>query len=360
MQNPDAKQKPYSRAKAYLTSSVVLLFVFAFFWSVDGAIAYILFGFFLFFLALGLLNWPWRKQNGSRYSGNTGGISQAHASQQASTSPAQQSFDSLFEDILGKARKEVQHTQQKQRTQRKHQPPSVQSRKPIVIAVAFIFFVFLIITLSVVFDDGETTAESLPSDYLQQAIYYYNDNRFDSAYTNYQRALKENPQDTEALFGLGNTFSALDKPDSAILLYNRALAINPSLAGVAYNKGWVEYKRKNYSGAAQVLKDVVNKNPDYLDAMQLLGDIYYEQKIMDEALRWYASAYEKGQRNHWICYVMGYLYQTKGDSPRAIDLYKESLSYDSTELDIYQRLGELMPGEEGEYYRSVAQKKNEW
>ena len=40
----------------------------------------------------------------------------------------------------------------------------------------------------------------------------------------------------------------------------------------------------------------------------------------------------------------------------AIDLYKEALSYDSTVVDIYTRLGELLPNEDGNYYRTQAVK----
>ena len=40
----------------------------------------------------------------------------------------------------------------------------------------------------------------------------------------------------------------------------------------------------------------------------------------------------------------------------AIDLYKEALSYDSTVVDIYKRLGELLPNEDGNYYRIQAVK----
>ena len=52
-----------------------------------------------------------------------------------------------------------------------------------------------------------------------------------------------------------------------------------------------------------------------------------------------------------LCYIMGYLYQDKKEPARAISLYQEALTYDSTQVDIYQRLGELIPDNNGNYYQ---------
>jgi hypothetical protein len=51
---------------------------------------------------------------------------------------------------------------------------------------------------------------------------------------------------------------------------------------------------------------------------------------------------------------MAYIYDTKGDNSKAIGLYQEALQYDSTIVDIYKRLGELLPNDEGNYYRTQA------
>jgi hypothetical protein len=51
---------------------------------------------------------------------------------------------------------------------------------------------------------------------------------------------------------------------------------------------------------------------------------------------------------------MAYIYDTKGEYNKAINLYQEALSYDSSVVDIYTRLGELLPGADGNPYRSKA------
>ena len=55
-----------------------------------------------------------------------------------------------------------------------------------------------------------------------------------------------------------------------------------------------------------------------------------------------------------LCHIMAYIYDTKGDYAKAISFYQEALSYDSSIVDIYQRLGELIPGDDGNFYRTKA------
>ena len=86
-----------------------------------------------------------------------------------------------------------------------------------------------------------------------------------------------------------------------------------------------------------------------------LARVYRFQKKYDEAITWYENAYQNGgQRTRILCHIMAYIYDSKGDYERAISLYQEALSYDSSVVDIYQRLGELIPGDDGNIYRTKA------
>ncbi|HMD81728.1 MAG TPA: hypothetical protein VKE92_10500, partial [Anaerolineales bacterium] len=89
--------------------------------------------------------------------------------------------------------------------------------------------------------------------------------------------------------------------------------------------------------------------------MLVMGDCYYAQDNYVDAMVWYENAYENGGiRGAMLCYIMGYIYETRQENERAIELYKEALTYDGTIVDIYQRLGRLIPGDEGNAYRAKA------
>ena len=154
---------------------------------------------------------------------------------------------------------------------------------------------------------------------------------------------------------MGNTAWNMHKLDSAVMMYEQVLLKNPANEDARMNKARIYFDQKNYRAAETELTTLLNQNASNLDAMQLLGDVYYDQEKYTEALNWYERAYSSGQRNNWICYVMGYLYEVKNDNSRAISLYKEALQYDSTVADIYKRLGDLIPGKDGDIYRQRAE-----
>jgi hypothetical protein len=51
---------------------------------------------------------------------------------------------------------------------------------------------------------------------------------------------------------------------------------------------------------------------------------------------------------------MADLYIQQGNNQKAIALYQEALTYDSTDGYTYGRLGSLIQGEDGNYYRTKA------
>ena len=48
------------------------------------------------------------------------------------------------------------------------------------------------------------------------------------------------------------------------------------------------------------------------------------------------------------------VYMAQGQGQKAIALYQEALTYDTMDVYSYRKLGELIPGEDGNYYRTRA------
>ncbi|HEY5744536.1 MAG TPA: tetratricopeptide repeat protein [Chryseolinea sp.] len=235
-----------------------------------------------------------------------------------------------------------------------HQPANPQRRSAAVaiIFVVFVFTIILVVTLSSLFsDDGSMEAYG----YFQTADNQYYNQQYDSARMNYRRAWQVNPKYAEAYLGYGRTLFLQSQPDSAIIVFDQALAIDPDLKEASYRKAEVLSDQKKHNEAITILNQLVADYPDYEDARLALGDCYYTQQKFDEALPLYESVYiNANSRSHILCYIMAYIYDSKGNPQKAIPLYQEALQYDSTVVDIYKRLGELMPGEAGNIYRTKA------
>jgi Tfp pilus assembly protein PilF len=231
-------------------------------------------------------------------------------------------------------------------------PATPQQAKTFVTLVAgFIGSIFMISILVALFG-GDGSEDS--ADYYQKATDYYNSQQYDSAAYYYKLAQIGDPENPELYFERGNAFLNANKMDSALIMYDETLARNPQHGQAQYNKGYIYFNQKNYRQAIDETKKIMDYNPGYNDAMLLIGDSFYNQSQLDSALRWYDGAYANGYRSAILCHLMAYIYDVKGESGKAINLYREAIGQDSTITDIYVRLGEMVPGDEGNWYRQKA------
>jgi len=184
---------------------------------------------------------------------------------------------------------------------------------------------------------------------------HFDAQQYDSAYVEYKHALAIDPDYVEAIVGYGDVLVLRDERDSAILMFDRALELDPDYGEATYKKAAAWYDQKKYNEAIGILTPLLIDEPEYYNARLLMGDCYYVQKNFVDALAWYESAYQNvDTRNANLCYLIGYIYETNQNYEKAIELYKETLTYDDTIADIYQRLGQLIPGAEGDAYRTKA------
>lgn len=303
-----------SRSTFHFRIAIGLLFLLALVWSIDASVVYILTGAILIFGVLGFQNLERiriSKEQSFRFSGNT------------------------F----------------RQERSPEFKPKPVQVAKSVIIAISVVFFLSMAIFIiaTVLSDDGYDSEFQ-----FEQAENFYNEGHYDSAARYYRRALSSAAKNGAALTGYGNTLMMREQYDSAIIFYDKALSVDPSYEKAAYQKATVLSYQKKYPQSIALLKDLLVEDPAYGDASQLIGDNYYNQQQYDSALRWYNKAYHGGIRNRYLFHLMGYIHQTKGDNANAIKFYQQALQYDSSVLDIYQRLGGLLQGQEGDVYRKTA------
>lgn len=181
-----------------------------------------------------------------------------------------------------------------------------------LVVVAFTAFCFVI-----VFDQDTNYDDDNAEYYERIGNEFYSTEQYDSAYYYFKRAIAYDPESTRALYGYANSLYTLGYPDSTIYYYTRVLEIDPKYYDAWYNKAWVYREQKKLDLSSQVLKSLLEDNPDYLIARELLGDNYYDQRNFSEAKRLYLEAWPEDEYN----------------------------------VTLNQRLGELIPGEEGAVYR---------
>ncbi|MBX2965792.1 MAG: tetratricopeptide repeat protein [Cyclobacteriaceae bacterium] len=315
---------------SWLIAAIVFLFVWALFWSVDTLFVYLSLGGFAFCVAKYLLIRLERREAARPVRPDY--HTEQPQSQQRSQSQPQPSLSDQFQNVF------IQNGKL--------------SRKALVVMAIFssVSFFFFIVILAVIFGDDS-------SDFSLEefrARDYYDAGNYDLALHHYRLAMKDDPENTYLMVDAGNCHLNLNRYDSALWFYNRALEFNPENNSATHNIGLVYYRQRKYREAIRQARKVLADNSMNVDALLLAGDAYYTQTQYDSALVFYVDTYNLGYRTATLTHIMAYIYDVKGKTQQAIPLYRETLELDDSIIDVYARLGELLPGEEGLRYRNRA------
>jgi tetratricopeptide (TPR) repeat protein len=95
--------------------------------------------------------------------------------------------------------------------------------------------------------------------------------------------LSKTPNST-AYNNLANFYIGLNKPDSSVIFYNRALEIDPSHSKAHKNLGVVYIFQKKYDAAISHLKQAIALSPTYTNAYLQLGKAYINKQQYNNAL----------------------------------------------------------------------------
>jgi tetratricopeptide (TPR) repeat protein len=116
-------------------------------------------------------------------------------------------------------------------------------------------------------------------------------NDMTSAEKHLRAALKADPQLYDAAFNLGILISST-KPHEAEELLKRAYELNPN-PKYAYTLAFYQHQGGKSEDAVKVLLEVIEKQPTYVDAYLMLGDIFEKQGKPEDARAVYQQALSK-------------------------------------------------------------------
>ena len=129
----------------------------------------------------------------------------------------------------------------------------------------------------------EETANEAPV-YVDRAIIYYQDKKFDEALKELRRALELDPQNTDALYYEGLAYAASNRAGEAQAAWEKARGLNPADLDVAFQLGVLYFNRQEYEKAEPSLRQVYGPEPTRPNIGYYLGFIEYRKKNYREAL----------------------------------------------------------------------------
>jgi tetratricopeptide (TPR) repeat protein len=109
--------------------------------------------------------------------------------------------------------------------------------------------------------------------------------------------LKDNPENVELHFQLGNLYFRKGDQRQAIQRYNKALQLNPKFVPALNNLALVTAANKEYDKALTIFLDVLNYYPDDAETHYNVACMYSRLKRVDESIEWLKKAIDKGYKN---------------------------------------------------------------
>lgn len=126
--------------------------------------------------------------------------------------------------------------------------------------------------------------------------------------------------------------------------YRKSLAISKEQPQVLLNLGVVLNDLKRYEEAILVFRQVLEYQPDNLDAMSHLAYLYERSYMLDQAVEIVNKGLSINSQHPTLTFISGKLQQRNDNKTEAIQLIKRSLELSLTSVlhgDAYSRLGYL-------------------
>lgn len=217
MQPDRIREQQRNQGKQWIAIFGVLLFALALLWSVDKSVVYLLMGASAFSLFKIL-------QHSDTFKSKI-------SVDQDFTTPSQLWL--FWQELKAEFRKSSGNS--------KSQSPQKTVWKIVFVVVGFVFFTSLITSFF-----STDSSDAYASGEYQKATEFYNTQQYDSAAYYYGLVLSRDSENAVLYFERGNAFLNASKTDSALLMYERALALNPKYEQAQYNRAYIYFERKSY------------------------------------------------------------------------------------------------------------------
>ncbi|MDY5969989.1 MAG: tetratricopeptide repeat protein [Bacteroidales bacterium] len=164
--------------------------------------------------------------------------------------------------------------------------------------------------------------------------------KFDEALRLLRRLEEQQPENTDVMYALAGTYSAMDQPRKAIQYYLRAAKDGLELDMVYGNIG-DEYMRLQMNDSALAYyKKALQANPDETRCIYAMADIFTQDDTLDESIHFFSQFVEKNPYSAAGWLVLGEAYRGKGLYEQAESALKYALAVDDKFFPAYDALAQ--------------------
>ena len=155
----------------------------------------------------------------------------------------------------------------------------------------------------------------------------------------YQQALHINPEDAAVWNNLGNAYKNSNQTSKAIEAYQQAIRINPEDDSAWYNLG-IPYKDSNQiPKAIEAYQQAIRINPEYADAWNNLGLVYEGSNHITKEIEAYQQAIRINPKDADAWYNRGIVYIKSNQIAKAIEAFQQAISNNPEHAKAWYALG---------------------
>lgn len=173
-------------------------------------------------------------------------------------------------------------------------------------------------------------------------IIQYELKNYDSAKKYIEASLKLDPTEAFAYFNLANIFRDEQKPDEAIINYQKALQIDPTLGDAYYNLGIIFEGKGQMDEALTCYGKAIQIDSSDAASYNNLGVVLQKKGQIDDAITCFEKALRIKPDNAKTCNNLGIALHDKKQYDEAINIYRRAVLLDSNLADAYNNLGKSL------------------
>lgn len=153
--------------------------------------------------------------------------------------------------------------------------------------------------------------------YINRGQFYITVNNGAMALADFNQAIAINPNSHLAYNNRGNLYLLSGNREVAIADFSKAIELNSDYAKAWFNRGTAQLN-SNPEFAKKDLEQAIAIDPNYFDAYNNLGSVYYQTKEYDQSIRSYTNALQVNTRSASTWLNLSVVKNTVGDYSGAL------------------------------------------
>jgi protein O-mannosyl-transferase len=183
---------------------------------------------------------------------------------------------------------------------------------------------------------------------------FFKQGKLEEAITQYQEALRINPNSAEARSSLGSVLFKMGKVDESIIQYQSALRSRPDFAEAHLNLGSALDQEGRWDEAIVQFQEALRIKPDYAEAHLNLGATLAKIGQLDEAIVQFQDALKIKPDYTEAHLNLGTAFDQKGHADEAMAHFQEALKISPASAEAHLNLGVTL-AKKGQVDAAIAQ-----